>query len=346
MSGGIATTDWTNATLVSSLVFSLLSAASCAIVLWMIVREHNRRRESSVSRVQQHFHDGGDAAHRGFGGSGHRLRGLMVDHHELQSVEPEDAKFNTSSSAGSSSFFAGGPNGKGLGKSSSSLAALMGQGNVTSTADLLGPAKVSPTAKEKLVISLFLADFILNAFNLTTSIMKFNQSLTRGLFCTIDGILVQWSVQASDLSTLALAIVTFYIGTKTLPSTGGGSAAIMSSVGQRKPVPLRMALKRVERALPVALALIWIIPAMTAITGYLVVGMEPSGDWCWFSAGSIQSDPSATGGLFGQGALNPDGTFVHNMDGTGDHVDKGLATAVRYSLAHGPRIAIIFIIMT
>jgi hypothetical protein len=62
-----------------------------------------------------------------------------------------------------------------------------------------------------LLASLFVADFINSSFNFSSSILRLTSGLFPGPFCTIEGFIGQMSVQASDLSTFALAFVTFYV---------------------------------------------------------------------------------------------------------------------------------------
>ncbi|KAJ3096616.1 hypothetical protein HDU97_005740 [Phlyctochytrium planicorne] len=69
-------------------------------------------------------------------------------------------------------------------------------------------------------------------------------------------------------------------------------------------------LQQVESSILWVAVAIFVIPLITATIGYVLVGMTVTGSWCWFN-----KDP------------------------------KPLATYVRYSLTHGPRIFIIFSII-
>ncbi|KAJ3078233.1 hypothetical protein HK102_004635 [Quaeritorhiza haematococci] len=95
----------------------------------------------------------------------------------------------------------------------------------------------------------------------------FNMSLNyipRGAFCWINGFVGQLTVQACDLSTLAIALVTFFV----LKSKTGGEA-IMASIAKR---------------IWYIIGLIWGIPLCTAITAEFLIGYAPTtGNWCWIA---------------------------------------------------------------
>ncbi|KAI8840224.1 hypothetical protein BC829DRAFT_25774 [Chytridium lagenaria] len=130
-------------------------------------------------------------------------------------------------------------------------------------------------------------------FNAISGILRLNSSLHPGVFCNFGGYIGQWSIQASDLTTFALAVITFVVA----------QAAYNVET-------LSFRLMQVEKSVVwVALGL-FLFPVVTATIGYSLVGMAPSGSWCWFAR-----DP------------------------------RPLATYVRYTLTHGPRILIIFSIV-
>ncbi|KAJ3100218.1 hypothetical protein HDU97_002401 [Phlyctochytrium planicorne] len=80
------------------------------------------------------------------------------------------------------------------------------------------------------------------------------------------GFLGQWSIQASDLSTFALAVTTFIISRSALDLR-----------------TLSVRLRQLDKATLYILAAIWTIPFITALIGYKIVGMGIAGGWCWFA---------------------------------------------------------------
>ncbi|KAJ3110078.1 hypothetical protein HDU96_006922, partial [Phlyctochytrium bullatum] len=144
-------------------------------------------------------------------------------------------------------------------------------------------------ARTVLLLLLFFADFTNSFFNAISGILRLNNRLTSGPFCNFGGWFGQWSIQSSDLATFSLALVTFVVAQ---------AATNLDNLARR--------LQQVESFTPYMALAICIIPIFTATTGYLIVGMAPSGSWCWFA-----KDPRPT------------------------------ATIVRYTLTHGPRILII-----
>ncbi|KAJ3139789.1 hypothetical protein HK101_003591 [Irineochytrium annulatum] len=126
---------------------------------------------------------------------------------------------------------------------------------------------------------------------LISSIMGLSKRLQTGsTYCNVSGWLVQWSVQQSDCTTFALAVVTFLIATSS-----------------RDIDTLVRMLKSLERSSLYIVAILILLPAVTATIGYALVGMANTGSWCWFSPPS----------------LNPNGNYV------------------RYGLTHGPRMVMI-----
>lgn len=86
--------------------------------------------------------------------------------------------------------------------------------------------------------------------------------LEPGLFCDINGFIGQFSVQAADLSTFSIAIVTF------LGLSSESTESVMKIVNDR---------------LIFILIPIWLIPLVTAIVAKLWVGFTPVGNWCWIA---------------------------------------------------------------
>ncbi|KAJ3227613.1 hypothetical protein HK099_001120 [Clydaea vesicula] len=95
----------------------------------------------------------------------------------------------------------------------------------------------------------------------TASIVLSNIPMS-GNLCTANGFIGQWTVQAADFSTLAIALVTFYI---LLNSSNAVNA--MNSV---------------NRYIYLIIALIWGVSFSTALVGYFIAGYAWTGTWCWF----------------------------------------------------------------
>jgi hypothetical protein len=88
--------------------------------------------------------------------------------------------------------------------------------------------------------------------------------LTAGDFCTVNGFVGQVSVQAADLSTLVIAIVTF--------------------IGLARPQKSERWLHKLGEHWHWMLLIIWTIPLITATIAYFWVGYGPSGgNYCWIS---------------------------------------------------------------
>ncbi|KAJ3102703.1 hypothetical protein HDU96_009544 [Phlyctochytrium bullatum] len=148
-------------------------------------------------------------------------------------------------------------------------------------------------ARTVLLLLLFSADFVNAFFNSISGYMRLQSRLEPGNFCNFQGFIGQVSIQASDLATFALALVTFAVAQ---------SATSLDTLSTR--------LRQVEAMafwMPLPILL---IPLATATTGYLVVGMAPTGSWCWFA-----KDP------------------------------KPKATIIRYAMTHGPRMFMILCIV-
>ncbi|KAJ3188986.1 hypothetical protein HK101_009057 [Irineochytrium annulatum] len=130
------------------------------------------------------------------------------------------------------------------------------------------------STRSRLLICLFIGDFVNGVCNSVAAVMALRNELHPGSFCDIEGFLAQWSVQISDLTTLALAVTTFLIA----------RAAVDHSTLARR-------LAQLERASIYLVIALLTIPIITASIGYLLVGMAPTQSWCWFAP---QPAPLAT----------------------------------------------------
>ncbi|RPA97929.1 family A G protein-coupled receptor-like protein [Choiromyces venosus 120613-1] len=121
--------------------------------------------------------------------------------------------------------------------------------------------------RHRLIQSLALADF-LNASSTSTSgfyILARNRELPEGVGCKVNGLVTQITVQATDLSILAIALVTVWAITK--PST-------FSRWSTRKGI--------------LTVCIIWVFPFITGFTALAKDWYHPvSGNWCW-----IQKKPA------------------------------------------------------
>jgi hypothetical protein len=117
-------------------------------------------------------------------------------------------------------------------------------------------------------MSLIFADF-LNSLNnfISGFLVAGGFKLTPGIGCTINGFIGQFSVQAADFSTLAIAITTFL--------------ALNSQKNSEK------VMNRISKYLPWILAFVWITPLITASIAHFWVGYAPVGNWCWISKNAV-----------------------------------------------------------
>ncbi|KAK1851679.1 hypothetical protein CCHR01_05673 [Colletotrichum chrysophilum] len=116
--------------------------------------------------------------------------------------------------------------------------------------------------RHALVLNLTLAEFI-NSLNNTISGIIFikDKDLRPGAACVLNGMIGQLSVQASDFSILAIAVVTFLTITRKtyMPNTSTFRKFIIC-------------------------ASVWVVPIITSATATGMGQMEPvSGNWCWIS---------------------------------------------------------------
>ncbi|KAJ3096613.1 hypothetical protein HDU97_005737 [Phlyctochytrium planicorne] len=102
-----------------------------------------------------------------------------------------------------------------------------------------------------------------------SGIMRLQNQLTPGNFCTAHGFFTQYTVQGTDLATFALAVVTFVVGS---------ASHNIAELSKR--------LRQVESSVVYFTVAIFIIPLMTATAAYFMVGYTVTGSWCW-----INKDP-------------------------------------------------------
>ncbi|KAG0136672.1 G protein-coupled glucose receptor regulating Gpa2-domain-containing protein [Tuber indicum] len=118
--------------------------------------------------------------------------------------------------------------------------------------------------RHRLIQNLALADF-LNATSNSASgfyILVRDRELPEGIGCRMNGLVTQITVQATDLSILAIAIVTVWA--VTAPATFG--------------------LWSTRKAI-IAVCFIWVIPFTTGFTAFAKDWYHPvSGNWCWIQA--------------------------------------------------------------
>ncbi|KAF6817223.1 hypothetical protein CPLU01_13631 [Colletotrichum plurivorum] len=106
------------------------------------------------------------------------------------------------------------------------------------------------------------AEFINSLDNSISGIIYIkNKELSPGPACVLNGMVGQLSVQASDFSILAIAVVTFL------------------TITRKTYMPNASTFRKVVICLSV-----WIIPIITSATATIMGEMEPvSGNWCWIS---------------------------------------------------------------
>lgn len=87
--------------------------------------------------------------------------------------------------------------------------------------------------------------------------------LYAGPLCTMNGFIGQWSVQAADLSTLLIAIVTFLV------------------LKTDSPLAFDIIMHKLDQNFHWILFFVWLYPLLTATIALFVIGYEPTGNWCW-----------------------------------------------------------------
>ncbi|TDZ37352.1 hypothetical protein C8035_v007038 [Colletotrichum spinosum] len=116
--------------------------------------------------------------------------------------------------------------------------------------------------RHALVLNLTIAEFMNSLDNSISGIIYIkNKELKPGAACVLNGMIGQLSVQASDFSILAIAVVTFLTITRKtyMPSTSTSRKIIIC-------------------------VSVWIVPIITSATATIMGYMEPvSGNWCWIS---------------------------------------------------------------
>ncbi|KAK2011531.1 hypothetical protein LZ32DRAFT_648427 [Colletotrichum eremochloae] len=117
--------------------------------------------------------------------------------------------------------------------------------------------------RHALVLNLTLAEFINSLDNSISGIIYIkNKELLPGPACIMNGMVGQLSVQASDFSILAIAVVTFL------------------TITRKTYMPDSSTFRKV-----MICAAIWIVPITTSITATALGTIEPvSGNWCWISS--------------------------------------------------------------
>ncbi|KAK1984716.1 G protein-coupled glucose receptor regulating Gpa2-domain-containing protein [Colletotrichum cereale] len=116
--------------------------------------------------------------------------------------------------------------------------------------------------RHALILNLTLAEFMNSLDNTISGIIYIkNKELQPGAACVLNGMIGQLSVQASDFSILAIAVVTFLtITQKTYMPTTSTSRKIIICLS------------------------IWIVPLVTSITATAMGTIQPvSGNWCWIT---------------------------------------------------------------
>ncbi|KAK6220164.1 hypothetical protein QIS74_05666 [Colletotrichum tabaci] len=116
--------------------------------------------------------------------------------------------------------------------------------------------------RHALVLNLTLAEFMNSLGNSISGIIYIkDKELHPGAACVLNGMIGQLSVQASDFSILAIAVVTFLTITRKtyMPNTS------------------------TSRKIIICLS-VWVVPIITSTTATVMGTMEPvSGNWCWIS---------------------------------------------------------------
>lgn len=119
----------------------------------------------------------------------------------------------------------------------------------------------------KLILNLLLSELLNSANNSISGFFGMVGQLNNGSGCVANGFIGQWTIQAADLSTLAIAIVTFI----TLKSCFDPKA-----------------LQRLESSAGLIFTIIWIYPLITSIVGYFWPGYVPtSSNWCWLATDTL-----------------------------------------------------------
>ncbi|EFQ30565.1 hypothetical protein CGRA01v4_12560 [Colletotrichum graminicola] len=116
--------------------------------------------------------------------------------------------------------------------------------------------------RHALVLNLTLAEFINSLDNSISGIIYIkNKELLPGTACVLNGMVGQLSVQASDFSILAIAVVTFL------------------TITRKTYMPDSSIVKKVIICLS-----IWIVPIATSVAATVMGTIQPvSGNWCWIT---------------------------------------------------------------
>ncbi|KAK2026591.1 hypothetical protein LX32DRAFT_641722 [Colletotrichum zoysiae] len=116
--------------------------------------------------------------------------------------------------------------------------------------------------RHALVLNLTLAEFINSLDNTISGIVYIkNKELLPGPACIMNGMIGQLSVQASDFSILAIAVVTFL------------------TITRKTYMPDSSTIRKVGICLS-----IWIVPIATSVAATVMGTIKPvSGNWCWIT---------------------------------------------------------------
>ncbi|KAK1996706.1 hypothetical protein LX36DRAFT_610196 [Colletotrichum falcatum] len=116
--------------------------------------------------------------------------------------------------------------------------------------------------RHALVLNLTLAEFINSLDNTISGIIYIrDKELRPGTACVLNGTVGQLSVQASDFSILAIAVVTFL------------------TITRKTYMPDSSTVRKIVICLS-----IWIVPIATSITASVMGTIQPvSGNWCWIT---------------------------------------------------------------
>jgi hypothetical protein len=123
------------------------------------------------------------------------------------------------------------------------------------------------TIRTRLIFNLLFSEFLNSLNNSISGIYALFQPLESGVLCSLNGFFGQLTVQASDLSALVIAIVTFLV----LRTDSSHSFDHIMQVLDANTFWILLS--------------IWFYPVITAITGFYTVQYGPyRTNYCWFLA--------------------------------------------------------------
>ncbi|KAN0099600.1 G protein-coupled glucose receptor regulating Gpa2 domain containing protein [Hyaloscypha variabilis] len=117
--------------------------------------------------------------------------------------------------------------------------------------------------RHTLILNLAFADFFNALNNSTSGIYAFRHgSIPAGIACSMNGLIGQWTVQATDFAILFISIATVVTLRKSnYKANTHWSAKVLVTMG------------------------IWVVPTVTSYTGLALGAYRPvSGNWCWISS--------------------------------------------------------------